>query len=104
MSDTIQSAEDYSNAFINAVEHAIITGTTASLIKGSIDIATLIKQRDAAIRADEARKQAERYAACVDLAWKALKAINGMRFPENHPALVLFPELNKALADLEAPK
>jgi hypothetical protein len=64
----------------------------------------LLEARDAAIRADEARKQAERYAACVDLAWKALKAINGMRFPENHPALVLFPELNKALADLEAPK
>jgi hypothetical protein len=121
MSDTIQSAEDYSEAFINAVEHAIVTGTTASLIKGSIDIATLIKVRDAAIRADEARKQADRYAACVE----AARAVNHMLQPNYRtyyddeaeqrirldldgdefgiPLAALNDSL-VALADLEAPK
>jgi hypothetical protein len=132
MSDTIQSADDYSEALVNAVEHAIVTGTTASLIKGSIDIATLIKQRDAAIRADEARKQAERYAACIDLAEQVkqwAEAYPTDIFHEPTPkecqtafekagftmdcfsAMVLRAftkrwgrEATKALADLEAPK
>jgi len=64
MSDTIQSAENYSEELISAVENAITKGTAASLITGAIDIAKLIKKRDADIRADEARKQAKRCAAC----------------------------------------
>jgi hypothetical protein len=70
MSDTIQSAEDYITELMGAIKGAITKGTTVSLITRAIDIAKLIKKRDADIRADEARKQAERYASCVE----ALKA------------------------------
>jgi hypothetical protein len=68
MSDTIQSAEDYGVALICAVESAITSGTAADLIKSAIDIVILMESRDAEIRADEARKQTERFAACVELA------------------------------------
>ncbi len=60
MSEPIQSAEDYSEEIVSAVESAITIGTTASLIKGSIDIAKLIKDRDAAhIALGRAEQKAE---------------------------------------------
>jgi hypothetical protein len=120
MSDTIQSAEDYSVALIGAVGSAINSGTAEDLIKGAIDIVMLIESRDAAIRADEARKQAERYVwisvkdrlpenlDCV----LCLNRFGGVwtdqfyeGFPEEQPEYWMgIPDTTKALADLEATK
>jgi hypothetical protein len=96
------------------------------------DAIKAIESRDAAIRADEARKQAERYAACIDLAEQVkqwAEAYPTDIFHEPTPkecqtafekagftmdcfsAMVLRAftkrwgrEATKALADLEAPK
>jgi hypothetical protein len=67
MSDTIQSAEAlaYKLRETKPDEGIIIWPENVLSLD---DAAKLIESRDAEIRADEARKQAERYAACVDLA------------------------------------
>jgi|WetSurMetagenome_2_1015567.scaffolds.fasta_scaffold308333_3 hypothetical protein len=63
MSDTIQSAE----AFVDLLRKG---GYSAPFFLSVEDADKKVEERDAAIRADEARKQEQRYAACVDLAEK----------------------------------
>jgi hypothetical protein len=58
----------------------------------------LLEARDAAIRADEARKQSERYAACVEAMKYAIKFLD-----KNENGNVI-QTLELSLADLEAPK
>jgi hypothetical protein len=65
----------------------------------------LLEARDAAIRADEARKQAERYAACVE----AAKRIRDYFPRQSSDPGKLQPtkdviDFDQSLADLEAPK
>jgi hypothetical protein len=64
----------------------------------------LLEARDAAIRADEARKQAERYAACVEAAREYQK--DHCKYCSDIPRCeeCSINKIRKALADLEAPK
>jgi 3-phosphoglycerate kinase len=97
MSDTIQSAEELAERImldnIDFEDETFDIRGAADYIKS--DRLALISD----IRADEASKQSERYAACVE----ALK-----RILETHgPGTLLQAEhlqATKALADLEAPK
>jgi hypothetical protein len=114
MSDTIQSAE----LELASIAFNSRMNTPDGYAKMISEFRTLIKVRDAAIRADEARKQAERYALRV-----ALKPFAEMakQIGESRPSIqtesdvvygfensVLtlgdFHRATKALADLEAPK
>jgi hypothetical protein len=95
MSDTIQSAE----AFLDSVNF-VDTETYHSAIK-------FVESRDAEIRADEARKQAERYAACIADIKERIKldkdtfSACGRSTVGHFRALMLIDE---SLADLEATK
>jgi hypothetical protein len=64
----------------------------------------LLEARDAAIRADEARKQEERYAACVEAAREYQK--DHCKYCSDIPRCeeCSINKIRKALADLEAPK
>jgi hypothetical protein len=100
MSDTIQSADAFGSQVVKLAGIGIL-GDKEKAIESSNAIGALIRSRDAAIRADEARKQAERYAAVVEsvkvyLQEHSCSNSQGTCQDETN--------LRKALADLEAPK
>jgi hypothetical protein len=116
MSDTIQSAETlaYKLRETKPNEGLIIW---PEMVLDSQDARITITRRDAAIRADEARKQAERYAACVEAQGEYIKLLleeleetvpiaanhnwHSTRFEKGEIAR---ERIAKALANLEAPK
>jgi hypothetical protein len=106
MSDTIQSAKYF---FLDVVDLA-----RGSHIWMSKEVKEKLESRDAAIRADEARKQAERYAACVEAAKvgrtvmldvkddiRSLMGADSMDWIRLYNAI---NNISKAIADLEATK
>jgi hypothetical protein len=118
MSDTIQSADAFGSQVVKLAGIGIL-GDKEKAIESSNAIGALIRSRDADIRADEARKQAERYAAvikelktclaiCDPVSGKSLSDIykpdsNGCIFCSNNKVCGYLTD-NDALADLEAPK
>jgi hypothetical protein len=77
----------------------------------------LLEARDAAIRADEARKQAQRYAACVETQSEYIKLLtfengellvfaeaHGCRSTQYDAGVNARARIDQSFADLEAPK
>jgi hypothetical protein len=118
MSDTIQSADAFGSQVVKLAGIGIL-GDTEKEIESSNAIGALIRSRDADIRADEAQKQSERYAAfietlkkymgiCDPVEGKTLDDIykpksNGCIFCSNNKVCNYLTR-TKAFADLEAPK
>jgi hypothetical protein len=118
MSDTIQSAEAFAVEVLAIFSEACTPGyrffgATTKAQPGINDAAKVVESRDAAIRADEARKQAQRCAACVEALKNVSEAEQSVAyqktgFSEQLAILSMLRQCGeiarKALADLEATK
>jgi hypothetical protein len=105
MSDTIQSAKELAIA----IWLYCVQGSSYKKVEFLRDSAEkLIKSAFADIRADEARKQEKRYAACVEILrrnQRDIKRLNDFALANALPTFDLMQvETDKALADLEAAK